>query len=179
MGFLSVPVVLLNGDPSVSAVSQSATTQINVVIDPVISVSTPKSMEINISPTISGKFESKTENVTVTTNSTKGYTAYITSDTSNTALKQPTSTGVSAVIPTISTTGTSISGTGWGWSNDATQFKPVQVAGATNANAVFSKTTTASPTGDTKTLTIGASATNSVPEGTYSNTLLLTAITNN
>ena len=120
----AMPVLLLNGAPT-SAASQSATTTVNVTIDPVISIT------------------------------------------------------ASPNIPTVSTSGTTISGNGWGWSNNATQFNPVKATGTTDNSAVFSRTTAATPTGDNKTLTIGASATTSVPSGTYSNTLLLTAVTNN
>ena len=174
----AMPVLLLNGAPT-SAASQSATTTVNVTIDPVISITASPNIEMDITPTTSGQFRTANGNVVISTNNVKGYTTYITSSTTETSLKQPAATGVSAVIPTVSTSGTTISGNGWGWSNNATQFNPVKVAGTTDNSAVFSKTTTATPTGDNKTLTVGASATTSVPEGAYSNTLLFTAITNN
>ena len=174
----AMPALLLNGAPT-SAASQSATTTVNVTIDPVISITASPNIEMDITPTTSGQFRTANGNVVISTNNVKGYTTYITSSTTETSLKQPAAAGVSAVIPTVSASGTTISGNGWGWSNNATQFNPVKVAGTTDNSAVFSKTTTATPTGDNKTLTVGASATTSVPEGTYSNTLLFTAITNN
>ena len=174
----AMPVLLLNGAPT-SAASQSATTTVNVTIDPVISITASPNIEMDIAPTTSGQFRTANGNVVISTNNVKGYTTYITSSTTETSLKQPAAAGVSAVIPTVSASGTTISGNGWGWSNNATQFNPVKVAGTTDNSAVFSKTTTATPTGDNKTLTVGASATTSVPEGAYSNTLLFTAITNN
>ena len=175
---IGMPALLLNG-ASTSAASQSATTTVNVTIDPVISITASPNIEMDITPTTSGQFRTADGNVVISTNNVKGYTTYITSSTAETSLKQPAATGVSAVIPTVSASGTTISGTGWGWSNNATQFNPVKATGTTDNSAVFSRTTTATPTGDNKTLTIGASATTSVPSGTYSNTLLLTAVTNN
>ena len=172
----AMPVLLLNGAPT-SAASQSATTTVNVTIDPVISITASPNIEMDITPTTSGQF--RTANVVISTNNVKGYTTYITSSTTETSLKQPAAAGVSAVIPTVSASGTTISGNGWGWSNNATQFNPVKATGTTDNSAVFSRTTAATPTGDNKTLTIGASATTSVPSGAYSNTLLLTAVTNN
>lgn len=174
----AMPVLLLNGAPT-SAASQSATTTVNVTIDPVISITASPNIEMDITPTTSGQFRTANGNVVISTNNVKGYTTYITSSTTETSLKQPAATGVSAVIPTVSTSGTTISGNGWGWSNNATQFNPVKATGTTDNSAVFSRTTAATPTGDNKTLTIGASATTSVPSGAYSNTLLLTAVTNN
>ena len=152
----AMPVLLLNGAPT-SAASQSATTTVNVTIDPVISITASPNIEMDITPTTSGQFRTANGNVVISTNNVKGYTTYITSSTS----------------------GTTISGNGWGWSNNATQFNPVKATGTTDNSAVFSRTTAATPTGDNKTLTIGASATTSVPSGAYSNTLLLTAVTNN
>lgn len=174
----AMPVLLLNGAPT-SAASQSATTTVNVTIDPVISITASPNIEMDITPTTSGQFRTANGNVVISTNNVKGYTTYITSSTTETSLKQPAAAGVSAVIPTVSTSGTTISGNGWGWSNNATQFNPVKATGTTDNGAVFSRTTAATPTGDNKTLTIGASATTSVPSGAYSNTLLLTAVTNN
>ena len=174
----AMPVLLLNGAPT-SAVSQSATTTVNVTIDPVISITASPNIEMDITPTTSGQFRTANGNVVISTNNVKGYTTYITSNTTETSLNQPAAAGVSAVIPTVSASGTTISGNGWGWSNDASQFNPVKATGTTDNSTVFSRTTSATPTGDNKTLTIGASATTSVPSGTYSNTLLLTAVTNN
>ena len=174
----AMPVLLLNGAPT-SAASQSATTTVNVTIDPVISITASPNIEMDITPTASGQFRTANGNVVISTNNVKGYTTYITSNTTETSLKQPAAAGVSAVIPTVSASGTTISGNGWGWSNDASQFNPVKATGTTDNSAVFSRTTSATPTGDNKTLTIGASATTSVPSGTYSNTLLLTAVTHN
>jgi hypothetical protein len=174
----AMPVLLLNGAPT-SAASQSATTTVNVTIDPVISITASPNIEMDITPTASGQFRTANGNVVISTNNVKGYTTYITSNTTETSLKQPAAAGVSAVIPTVSASGTTISGNGWGWSNDASQFNPVKATGTTDNSTVFSRTTSATPTGDNKTLTIGASATTSMPSGTYSNTLLLTAVTNN
>lgn len=174
----AMPVLLLNGAPT-SAASQSATTTVNVTIDPVISITASPNIEMDITPTASGQFRTANGNVVISTNNVKGYTTYITSSTTETSLKQPAAAGVSAVIPTVSASGTTISGNGWGWSNDASQFNPVKATGTTDNSTVFSRTTSATPTGDNKTLTIGASATTSMPSGTYSNTLLLTAVTNN
>ena len=174
----AMPVLLLNGAPT-SAASQSATTTVNVTIYPVISITASPNIEMDITPTTSGQFRTANGNVVISTNNVKGYTTYITSNTTETSLKQPAAAGVSAVIPTVSASGTTISGNGWGWSNDASQFNPVKATGTTDNSTVFSRTTAATPTGDNKTLTIGASATTSVPSGTYSNTLLLTAVTNN
>ena len=175
---IAMPVLLLNGAPT-SAVSQSATTTVNVTIDPVISITASPNIEMDITPTASGQFRTANGNVVISTNNVKGYTTYITSSTTETSLKQPGAMGVSAVIPTVSASGSSISGTGWGGSNYAAQFNPVKATGTTDNSAVFSRTTAATPSGDNKTLTIGASATTNVPSGTYSNTLLLTAVTNN
>ena len=174
----AMPVLLLNGAPT-SAASQSATTTVNVTIDPVISITASPNIEMDITPTASGQFRTANGNVVISTNNVKGYTTYITSNTTETSLKQPAAAGVSAVIPTVSASGTTISGNGWGWSNDASQFNPVKATGTTDNSTVFSRTTSATPTGDNKTLTIGASATTNMPSGTYSNTLLLTAVTNN
>ena len=174
----AMPALLLNGAPT-SAASQSATTTVNVTIDPVISITASPNIEMDITPTTSGQFRTANGNVVISTNNVKGYTTYITSNTTETSLKQPAAAGVSAVIPTVSASGTTISGNGWGWSNDASQFNPVKATGTTDNSTVFSRTTSATPTGDNKTLTIGASATTSMPSGTYSNTLLLTAVTNN
>lgn len=178
VSLFAMPVLLLNGAPT-SAASQSATTTVNVTIDPVISITASPNIEMDITPTASGQFRTANGNVVISTNNVKGYTTYITSNTTETSLKQPAAAGVSAVIPTVSASGTTISGNGWGWSNDASQFNPVKATGTTDNSTVFSRTTSATPTGDNKTLTIGASATTSMPSGTYSNTLLLTAVTNN
>ena len=162
----------------VSAVQQSASTTISVVIDPVISITTPSSIDINLTPTHTGAFNTGTGTVNVSTNNGKGYTTYVTSKTTNTDLSQPAASGVADKIPSISESKSTISGTGWGWSADGTTFNPVKQAGTANASTIFAKTTSAATSGSAKTITVGASATTSIPVGTYSNTLLFTAVAN-
>ena len=162
----------------VSAVQQSASTTISVVIDPVISITTPNSIDINITPTPTGAFNTGTGTVNVSTNNGKGYTTYVTSKTTDTDLSQPAASGVVDKIPSISQSNSTISGTGWGWSADGNTFNPVKQTGTVDASTIFAKTTSAATSGSAKTITVGASATTSIPVGAYSNTLLFTAVAN-
>ena len=69
----AMPVLLLNGAPT-SAASQSATTTVNVTIDPVISITASPNIEMDITPTTSGQFRTANGNVVISTNNVKGYT---------------------------------------------------------------------------------------------------------
>lgn len=169
------------GASAVSAASSATgTTKVNVKVGSVIAMTVPSEIAINIdAPATTGTFSKASGTVTVTTNSRTGYNVYLTSNDANTALN-PTAAGVTTKFSAGAGTGGALTNTNtWGWSSDGQTFKPVQAAGTANgASTLFAGSDVAKTGSENHTLTIGANADSKMVSGTYSGTILLTAITN-
>lgn len=181
--------VILGAAPKsfATGTTDSATALVTVDVSSAISI-TAEDISIDVNaPSPTGTFATGTGDVTVMTNDVSGYSVYLTSNsTTSTTLDHATlsTPKISSIASseTISgaTTKFATSNT-WGWSNDGSTFYPIVVKGTKHSSSVttlYRKTNAPSTAGDTSTLTIGATVDSTLTSGTYSGTLLLTAIPN-
>ena len=184
--------VLVGAAPATNAASDAQTSQVTVTVGSVIGLGV-SNIEFGLNaPAVDGTFASGTGTVAVKTNDVTGYSVYLTSNsTTSTSLDHATVS--SSKINSISSNQVINSGhpkfdnassaSTWGWSNDGTNFRPVVVKGTKSTAAIstlYRKTNTyaTSSTGDQSTLTVGVTGNSSLVSGSYTGTLLLTAITN-
>ncbi len=179
-------MVALGATPSTNAES-SATTKVTVNVGSVIAISSDDIVIDIASPSPVGVFATGTGNVDVVTNDVAGYSVYLTSnDETSTALThESTEDSIASISSAISVDGSTVTkfatNNTWGWSNDGTVFNPIVAKGTKNSDSnttLFRKTDTASATADRSTLTIGVTADSTLTSGTYTGTLLLTAVPN-
>jgi hypothetical protein len=178
-------LVALGATPSTNAAT-SATTKVTVNVGSVIAISA-EDITIDVSaPSPTGIFATGSGNVEVVTNDVAGYSVYLTSNDASTVLAHETAGDTIASIDSaITVDGTTVTkfatNNTWGWSNDSATFNPVVAQGtkhSADTTTLFRKTTTASATADSSTLTIGVTADSMLTSGTYTGTLLLTAVPN-
>ena len=151
---------------------ESASTQVTLAINPVLSITATENLDLEITPTAAGRFTSGNIDVSVTTNSEAGYKLYLSSSSSDTALENLIS---SSSIPTMSAAASSndMDNNTWGYTLDET-FNPVPES----SNPVQIKETNepAIDASDITSVTVGAKVDTSIPSGSYTNTLLFTAV---
>ena len=179
-------MVALGATPSTNAES-SSTTKVTVNVGSVIAISADDVTIDIASPSPVGVFATGTGNVDVVTNDVAGYSVYLTSndETSTDLTHESADSSIASIDSTISVDGTTVTkfvtNNTWGWSNDGTAFNPVVAKGtkhSASATTLFRKTNTASAAADRSTLTIGVTADSTLTSGTYTGTLLLTAVPN-
>ena len=156
---------------SFGANAEGANTEVNLVVNPVLSITATESIDLDVTPTAAGAFVSDDIAVNVITNSATGYKLYLSSNSAETAL---TSAAAGTSIPTVASAATSenMANNTWGYSLSGA-FNPVP---ASSAPEMIKETSTASVSvADVTTVTVGAKVDTSTPSGVYSNTLLFTA----
>lgn len=149
------------------------TTQATAGVDstPTLEISPTDTVALNVTP---GVFNSASQTVSVRTTNYTGYTLSLAADTSADLV------GDSATIPTISLPdGTaSLSSSditnGYGYSLDATNYKPV----LTGDGSTLDSTNIANTTANDYTLTFGANAEGNTPAGTYTKAFTVSAKAN-
>ena len=156
---------------SFGANAEGANTEVNLIVNPVLSITATGNLDLNVTPTAEGAFTSGDIAVSVITNSATGYKLYLSSNSAETALVNG---AANASISTISSPATSANMTNntWGYTlSDA--FNPVP---ANTAPEMIKETSTAAVSAaDVTTVTVGAKVDTSIASGAYSNTLLFTA----
>lgn len=171
---------------AVQTPSNPQTTQLNVDLVPVLSVSLDdEEMNFDLDPSASAVSEEST-GVLVSTNADKGYTLYITTNSDETALTSSAET-VTTQIPTLteSVEKDDFPVNNWGYYNMASsEYAPVPASGArtaivnqTDEPAWYEEGTSAAEAAKFD-LTIGARVNYNVTAGEYSNTVVLTAVAN-
>ena len=156
---------------STGTYAEGANTEVNLIVNPVLSITATESIDLSVTPTAAGTFVSDDIAVNVITNSATGYKLYLSSNSAETAL---TSAAAGTSIPTVASAATSenMANNTWGYSLSEA-FNPVP---ASSAPEMIKETSTASvSTADVTTVTVGAKVDTSIPSGVYSNTLLFTA----
>ena len=108
---------------SFSANAEGANTEVNLVVNPVLSITATESIDLDVTPTAAGAFVSDDIAVNVITNSATGYKLYLSSNSAETAL---TSAAAGASIPTVASAATSenMANNTWGYSLSEA-FNPV------------------------------------------------------
>jgi hypothetical protein len=185
---LGVTVVALGGTAAVSAQS-TANTVINANLGSTISITTSGTVALPITPTIGGSQTTAADTVTVATNNTSGYTLSIRDSDTNTSLANGANE-ISSHAGTVALP-TTLASNAWGFridgqggfgagptSGSVDQATNASLfAGVTSADVVV-KTTAAPAAGDVTSVFFSAKADTSLPNGTYTGTVVYTATTN-
>lgn len=166
--FLSVAALASTG-----VYAEGANSEVNLTINPVLSINATESLDLEVVPTAAGVFTSGDIAVDVITNDATGYSLYLSSNSAETALVNSVT---SANIPTVSAavSSTDMAKNTWGFSL-GDKYNPVPASGSAQR---IKKTAAPATTSDTTSVSIGAKVDTSIPSGAYSNTLLFTAIAN-
>lgn len=174
---------------TVSAVT--GTTTINGTVGSAITMSTTPTVNLNVTPTASGATSTASGTVTVSTNDVDGYNLAIESNTGSTDLVNgsydiPASSGTPA-SPTALATNT------WGWRVDGAGSFGAGPSSAVTNQASYSttfagmpaqsspyeiKSTSTTASSDVTTVWYGMRADSTKETGTYTNSVLYTALTN-
>jgi hypothetical protein len=172
----------------------STTTEVSVIVNQVISISSLGSVTLNVTPTSNGVQTANSDIVSISTSDTNGYNLSI-SDSSNISNALTYSSySIPATTYTTSSPGI-LNANYWGFCvNDLSTFTGFcPNAPFTNqtinsslkfaavpllSNAVQVKTTHTTASNDTTTFWYGASIDTSQPSGTYSGTVVYTAYNN-
>jgi len=191
-GLLSSSFVLTPLSYAVGANPQQ--TEINVTLEPNISISLDSdAISLELDPTANGGFGSASTGVLVSTNDVNGYTVYIAAETDQTELKHNVSS-ITTQIPTLTTATdeANFPTNHWGYYNliDG-EYDGIPEHSSTGSGAIVYSTnsggTWLDPDDDSQAdaiaaakfnLTIGAKADSNLVSGNYSNTVVLTAVTN-
>lgn len=177
---------------SYATATNPQTTELSVNLEPSISISIDdEAIAFELDPGIDNGFGSASTGVLVSTNDSNGYTVYISAETDQTELKHHIST-ITTQIPTLTTTTDeeNFPANYWGYYDLVNErYAGVPEFGETTAivNATTSGGTWLDPDDDSQAeeiaaakfnLTIGARANGNLVSGNYSNTVVLTAVTN-
>ena len=169
-----------------SAAAEEAESKVSLSVSPVLAVSLQDELALEVTPTEGGSFTAKTASLSISTNNETGYSMYLaTQGNNNTLISQNPNTsdvitaldgGESGLTPTEFTANT------WGYSlasgttepSDTTRYQAVPAE--TGSTAVITKDTPVDT--DTYSLMFGAKVDTSLPSGTYSNQVVVSAVAN-
>lgn len=174
-GLVAIGAVAILPFSAAQAVMDSTTSVINGVIGSTISVAVSGDVTINLTPTAGGATSTGSHNVTVSTNNTGGYSLQLASNTASTNL----TSGANSIAASAGSLGTptALAANTWGYRIDS--FAANMYAGVpATASPVTLKTTATTATADVTAVTYGINATTAKPNGTYTNTVRYTALTN-
>lgn len=156
-------------------VALRSTANISISVDPSVVMETT-------TMTDQGAFTTGNANLTIATNNTTGYQLFLTSaNAGQTALVNSQNTAQSITSITANTIGSKMTGNVWGYTIGTTAatasstFSPIPA----NTSAYIKNTNQASATnGDTYKLGFGAHIEKTLPTGTYTNNLIVSAVAN-
>ena len=156
----------------------SAFTHFKPELNPIISISSPEELDLELVPNANGAFTSGSLDVNVSTNALKGYELYISSLTNSTHMKQQINPNDETNIVSSNFTGsvnsTTMQNNSWGYSLDNTDFTAIPK----KDSATKIKDITGFPTAaDLKTTVhFGAKLDTTIPSGHYIADILFTAV---
>ena len=144
-----------------SASAEETTSKLSLAISPTLSLSLQDTVNLNVTPTQNGTFSSSTATLAISTNNETGYSLYMaTSNGNNTLTSQnPNTTDTISAI-----------------SSDENGIPSTYQAVPTDNTIALTTTSTASS--DSYNLTFGAKVDTSLPSGTYSNQVIVSAVAN-
>ena len=156
----------------------SASTHFKPELSPIISISSPEELDLELIPNANGAFTSGSLDINVSTNALKGYELYISSLTNSTHMKQQINPNDETNIVSSNFTGsvnsTTMQNNSWGYSLDNTDFTAIPK----KDSATKIKDITGFPTAaDLKTTVhFGAKLDTTIPSGHYIADILFTAV---
>lgn len=164
-------------------------TVINANIGSTISITTSGTVNLNVTPTISGAATSASDTVTVATNNAAGYTLVLENSDDDTNLVNEVVNTIAAHAGTQGTP-TTLANNRWGYRVDGVggfgagptdaESNQANLAGTwagvpENGDANTLKSTSSPTAGDATTVWYGVKADTSNPDGTYTDTVMYTA----
>ena len=152
-----------------------ADTEITVTAEEMLTVQvTTPTVTPTGTPTADGTFLLNTVGLTVATNNANGFSASMTTETTNTALKNESDSSVTIPVLTASTSKSSFPANYWGFSTDDSTYTSIAPYGSSTPTYVASSA--ASDTAVSRNLYFGAKANTSQASGTYSNTVIISVV---
>lgn len=185
-------VALVASPIAASAATDTANTTVEVDLGSVISLTTSGTVSISVTPSASGSMSSASDSVSVTTNNDSGYALTLSDGDTDTNLDNGNGDTIAAHGGTQASP-TSLSNNEWGYRVDGVDgFGAGPTAAETNAASSSHswagvpssaspntlKTTSSAASGDATTVWYGVQVDQTLPTGTYSDTVTYTATTN-
>ena len=163
--------------------SNASETKVNISTEltPVIAISSPEELSLEVLPTVAGAFTSKSLDINVSTNALKGYELYLSSKDETTDMKpelNPTDT-VNKISSTFtgSKTSSTMPNNNWGYSLDNTDYNKIPKKSETKQ---IKNITTFPTTSDLKTTVhFGAKVDTTLASGRYNADIVFTAVAHN
>lgn len=177
--------------PSALAADQSTDTVINAVVGSAISISTSTPVDLMVTPTSAGSATSASDTVTVSTNNATGYELQLANKDANTDLVSGSNT-ISSTSGTFASPA-ALANNSWGFRVDgAGTFGAGATVAETNVanltgtwaavpasgSPVTLKTTSSPASSDITNVWYGVKVDTTKPNGTYTDTVTYTAVTN-
>ena len=176
VAFLLGSILMIPGDSN----AEDATTLAN---DASLSVAlTPEAMNLAVTPTPDGTLASDEMAIQVSTDNTTGYTLALSLAGAETSLNDPASGGkIQSSIADINSPAT-LSVNTWGWYPDSLANNTGNLFSALPSSSdpyELKKTSSAtSGSGDTTTISFGVNVDTTLPAGSYTNAIVISAVTN-
>ena len=176
VAFLLGSVLMIPGESSAEDISTLSN-------DASLSVAlTPEAMNLAVMPTPDGTLASDEMAIQVSTDNTTGYTLALSLAGAETSLNDPASGGkIQSSIADINSPAT-LSVNTWGWYPDSLANNTGNLFSALPSNSdPYELKKTSSPTsgsGETTTISFGVNVDTTLPAGSYTNTIVISAVTN-
>ena len=161
-----------------SNASESFTSKISTEINPVIAITSPEELSLELLPTPAGTFTSGSVDVDVSTNAFKGYELYLSAKDTDTFMKSElnpsdTTNRISSNF-TGSVTSSTMAKNAWGYSLNSTDFSAVPAK--TSAKKIKDITTLPTAPELKTTVHFGAKVDTTLDSGRYKADILFTAV---
>ena len=161
-----------------SNASESFTSKISTEINPVIAITSPEELSLELLPTPAGIFTSGSVDVDVSTNAFKGYELYLSAKDTDTFMKSElnpsdTTNRISSSF-TGSVTSSTMAKNAWGYSLNSTDFSAVPAK--TSAKKIKDITTLPTAPELKTTVQFGAKVETTLDSGRYKADILFTAV---
>ena len=161
-----------------SNASESFTSKISTEINPVVAITSPEELSLELLPTPAGAFTSGSVDVDVSTNAFKGYELYLSAKDTDTFMKSElnpsdTTNRISSSF-TGSVTSSTMAKNAWGYSLNSTDFSAVPAK--TSAKKIKDITTLPTAPELKTTVHFGAKVDTTLDSGRYKADILFTAV---
>ncbi len=170
------PVIKTNAEEM--GYSEKSSTEVVFSIVPNISITAPPKLNLDITPTPEGTFQTGSLDVVVDTNSSNGYTLTMSSSSEEDKLDSHIVSSDPAAITTISSLSSDTAEdafpiNSWGYSKDNTNYHPIpKLSTPTTLKEI---NTPVSNSNKTTKVTFGIKASNNLQPGNYRNTMVFSA----
>lgn len=178
LGIATLCPIIPNQSNATDTINTSNSTQIRAVAQPVISISVPSAIDVEITPNSNGAYNYINTKLQVSTNSIKGFELLINSvDTTNMVSNDTNNSHVISASTKTSALSSYANNT-WGYyfgtsaPSSSSSYKPTK----TTSQRIYS--TNSASTTQTYNLAFGAKIDSSLPAGLYTNSVVLSAIAN-